>query len=324
MPDNPLKIIATEKSSIKNSPISPKSARFEWQAKMERLWLTNPEQFNPLRNAIERERIAQLKELIHALPSPGTAVDLGCGFGEVSRTLQKAGWKVQALDIASNALKAFVQKGKEGIELIQDALPSTKLQDDAYDLVICTEVIAYLQERDYRLLMAELSRLVKREGLVICSTGIDINSEDALQRFGALAETEFKINQWIFNHHLLLLRLQNFFESPMRYVLASKNNEERNLELKARHGISRGLYRLNTSKIGGCFWLPLKWILTPIVHILNQNRAVMKFLEKICRLFWDESGISHALFVGTRRPLIMPTKADLESQEPKGKRQVWE
>lgn len=325
MADHPLKVVATDSSIASPQPSRERSARVELQAKMERLWLIAPEQFDPTRNCIERERVERTSEVLRALSEhTGLAADLGCGYGEISRRMQSQGWTVQGVDIASNALKAFAERGAEGIRLIQDAMPSTKLPDDSYNLVVCTEVIAYLPARDHRLFMAELSRLVKKDGSVVCSTPIDINSVDALARFGELAETEFQIERWRFSHHLLLLRLKGFFEIPQEFVKASKDAEYRRWVLSQRSSFSRWWYQLNTTKIAGYFWQPFKWLAAPVVHLMKNNRAAMLFLEKICRFFWDEAGISHAIFAGKRRPLIPPTQADLESVERKGKRQVWE
>lgn len=325
MSENPLKVVATDNSKSTPPKQTTRSARVELQAKLERQWLTDPQQFDPTRNNIERERIERAGQILHSLNHHvGPAVDLGCGYGYITRKMHQLGWQTRGVDIANNALKAFAEKGDEGIQLSQDALPSTKLDDDAYELVVCTDVIGYLEQRDYRLLMAELSRLVKRDGYVICSTAIDIDSEDALPRFGELAETEFQIERWHFCHHLLLIRFKHFFEAPAEYISASNDPEKRRQELNKRKGIIRWSYKLCTSKVGRLLWHPLAWISKPIVHVLRQNRSLMLSLEKVCRFFWDTSGISHATFVAKRRPLILPTKADLESVEPKGKRQVWE
>lgn len=325
MEKNPLQIVATEKSSPKDFKRTLQSTRTEMQAKMERLWLQNPNQFDPLRNNMEREGLKRIDKILSNLDSANrSAVDLGCGYGYISRMMRDKGWKVQALDIASNALKAFKEKGDLHIELLQDALPCTKLEDDLYDLVVCTNVIGYLDPKDYRLLMAELSRLVKREGHVLCSTSIDINSEDAMQRFNDLAETEFQIEQWNLSYHLLLLRLIHFFEIPLKYIEAHDSNEILQVELHKRKGFSRTLFKLNTSKIGRFFWTPFQFLAIPFLKLLKENRWLTLFLEKICYFFWDSAGISHATFIGKRRPLIAPTQADLASIERKGKRQVWE
>lgn len=325
MTNNPLKVIATSDEKPQPAQKKAQSSRAELQAKMERLWLLNPDQFNPMHNCIDNERIERTDALIQTIdPKSGSVVDLGAGYGELSRRMHKAGWHVLAVDIASNALKVLVEKGADGIQLKQDALPSTRLDDHAYDLVVCTDVIGYLDPRDYRLFMAELCRLINRDGRVVCSTAIDINSVDALQRFGELAETEFLIEEWRFSYNLLLIRLKNFFETPQCYFKASRDLNYRREELLKRQGLSRWWYKTNTNKWMSYPWLPFKWLAAPVVHVLKYNRTVMVVLEKICRFFWDEAGISHALFLGRRRPLVVPTAADLGSVERKGKRQVWE
>lgn len=271
MKQNRLKIV--------NVPQKRHVRRLKAQTKYEQLWEHDPEKFNPLRNCTERERIERSWDLLREFMDPKNLLcaDLGCGSGVFSRKLHNAGATVHAVDIANSALKYL----PENIKAVQDNLPATTLDDDTYDFVICLDVIAHLQPDEFRLLFSELSRLIKRDGTVLCSTPIDINAEDSLSRFTALVQTEFKISKWVFSNHRLHIRLCNFFESPI-----------------------------------------LQYISKPLSYILRQNRWLMLITEKICRFFWSDSGISHAIFIGKRRPLIETTK-----ETPKlklGKKQVWE
>lgn len=309
------------------SPAFSRSARRqEAQATMERLWLNDPEQFNPERDAVQRKRINSTIEAIKKqLPLEGKrAADLGCGAGVISRSLRDLGAKVDALDIASNALERLKANDMQNITAIQDCLPSTRLDDNAYDLVVCTEVIGYLQPKEYRMLFAELSRLINKEGSVACSTSLDLNSENALERFAALAETEFEIDQWILKYDLLWIKLCRFFEAPAHLIKASKDSFERDKELSKRKYLSHLWFKFNTLKPLSSFWYPINLIAKPIAASLRQSDGAVNFLGKITKFIWDESGISHALFLGKRRPLTFPLPPNEIPIERKHKREVWD
>ncbi|MFN4174223.1 MAG: hypothetical protein ACK4HV_03870, partial [Parachlamydiaceae bacterium] len=51
------------------------------------------------------------------------------------------------------------------------------------------------------------ARLIKPDGLLIISTPIDIDSEDAASRFLSLIHTEFDIEEILPSHHALWIRL---------------------------------------------------------------------------------------------------------------------
>ena len=177
-----------------SSPNSQNAWRSEARARFERLWLLNPEQFNPLRNCMERERIERTWSLaVEFLPLKNKLVaDLACGAGVMTQRLKEAGARVHALDIASIPLKILQEKVPQVDQTFQQCLPHTTLEDDAYDMVFADEVIAFIPPQQLRLFMSELSRLIKPDGYVICSTALDLNTQDPLARFESLTETESK------------------------------------------------------------------------------------------------------------------------------------
>lgn len=327
MSNNPLHVVYTENKTQPSRPLlNKKSRREELRAILERKWLQNIEKFDPQRDCIERKRIQTTFDTIQSsiALSQKKAVDMGCGEGTLTRMLRDAGASVDAVDVSSIALKKLSEKGCQGINVIQDCLPTTTLQDKTYDLVICTEVIGYLHPDEYRMAMAELARLVKSDGIVVCSTDLDINTEDPLNRFAALAETEFTIDKWILSYHRLFLRWCNFFEKPMQYVKANNNIEFKETELSKRRGIARSWFKWNSRTIPSYFWRLVSMLSNPISSRLRQSNTTMNFLERMCRFLWSDAGISHATFIGKLRPLSFPVKEDQAPRELKHKRQVWE
>lgn len=272
--DKRLSIIATEqKNENAQFQFNKANKRQALQAKFDRLWLENPKQFDPGRNCMEEERLKRTLELIlrHTSLAGKRAVDLGCGHGVFAKMLADQGVVVDAVDISANALKPLKEDSYRNIRTVQDMLPQTLLEDETYDLVISTEVIAYLPESERRLYFAELSRLVKSDGFVISSTAFDINTIGGFETFEALTETEFQILEWVFSYHAFLIRMKNL----------------------------------------------------PLLRFLDKRRTIMLWLEKLCHLIYQDGGLSHALFIGKRRPLKMQAQ-----EEPpvlmQQKRRVWE
>lgn len=270
--DKRLSVIATEQKSKNTQPAPTKAnKRQALQAKFDRIWLDDSKQFDPQRNCIEQERLKRTLDLLsrHTMLAGKQAVDLGCGRGVFAKMLAAEGALVDAVDISANALKPLKEENPQNIRPVQDMLPQTLLQDDHYDLVISTEVIGFLPELERRLYFAELSRLVKSDGLVLCSTGLDINTVGGFEAFEALAETEFQILEWVFSYHAFFIRLTN------------------------------------------------------LLPFLDKNRTLMLWLEKLCRLINQDGGLSHALFIGKRRPLMIQAQAEPPTPMQQ-KRRVWE
>ncbi len=122
------------------------------QAKFERFWLINPEQFNPLRNCLQRERLERTWALIKKYVDPAhkLVADIGCGARVFSRRLRDAGAQVEAIDIAQNALKHLEKHDMSHIQAKQDAMPTSSLLEEKYEVIVCTDVIAYLPKEDFR------------------------------------------------------------------------------------------------------------------------------------------------------------------------------
>lgn len=327
MSDNRLHVAYIDNKQQNSRPLSnTRAQREEIQATMERLWLQNPQQFDPLRDCIGRKRIHDTFETVQSFISlkDKRIADLGCGAGILSRKMRDAGAHVDAIDVATQALQKLKSEDMHHITAIQDCLPSTSLEDQVYDLVLCTELISYLKSADYRIFMAELARLVKNEGYVACSTELDINTNDPLEKFVALAETEFSVEKWIVSYHLLQIRFCHFFEKPGYYIRCYKDNEYRQRELDKRQRLRRRWFLWNTQLPLNILWSAAALFFNPIASFLRQNTWMMNILEKITRFFWSDAGISHALFIGKRRPLTFPVKPENIPRELKHKRQVWE
>ncbi|MBA3238827.1 MAG: class I SAM-dependent methyltransferase [Parachlamydiaceae bacterium] len=274
---------------------------------------------------MEEERLKRTLELIlrYTFIEGKQIVDLGCGHGIFSRKLAAEGALVDAVDISANALKPLKEDSLKNIRPIQDLIPQTLLEDDSYDLVVSTDAIAYLPEQERRLYFAELSRLVKSDGFVICSTGIDIDTVGGFEAFEALAETEFQILEWIFSYHAFFIRIKNLLKRPERFVKGYQDKAFRMREASLHSSMGSSWYRFNSSLLMGPLWALVNLITHPLLQFLDKNRTIMLWLEKLCRVINQDGGLSHALFIGIRRPLKI--QAQEEPPVPmQQKRRVWE
>lgn len=301
--------------------------RQQLQALMERAWLQNPEQFNPERDCVQRQRVERtLKAFEGSIDLQGKkGVDLGCGAGFITRKVRDFGTKsIDAVDVAAQALKLVQEHGSEGIKTIQDCLPSTRLNDSDYDIVICTEMIGYLDPKEYRLLFAELSRLVKNSGIVICSTSLDSDTQNPLALFSQLADSEFEPLNWVLSYHHSFLRLCKFFEAPAKRLHVCKDPQDKRKILDSKKGLSLVWNQFLLSKPLQGIWWTMSTVFTPLGKMLRQCDRTRNVLESISRFFLGPDGASHVIFVGKRRPLTFPLPPNEVPKEHPGKRQVWE
>lgn len=297
----------------------------ELQAKFERLWLVDPDHFDPLRNCMERERLERTWQLLlkHVTLADQLLIDIGCAAGVFSRRLRDAGARVEAVDIAENALKRFKEVDADRIQLKQEAMPTTHLPDNRYNIVICTELIAEIPPEDYRLFFAELSRLIRPDGHLICSSPIDIDSTGGVERLQVLAQSEFDIIEDAASYHALYLRLKRLLDAPSRFTAGWQDSEYKRKEMASRKGLKRFLFWLNTTPLFVWFWYACDPCTYPFRNLLKNNRKCLLILEKMCRFLWDREGISHYLFIAKRRPLSTINSNDIPIEKPKRK-EVWD
>lgn len=327
MSKNRLGIIAdADLAEDKGRPLSPRIVKNqEILAKWERQWLLDPGQFDPLRNCMERERVERTWQLLtkHTPLAGLTTVDIGCGSGFLSRRLRDAGAKVEAIDIAENALKKCREMASENISFKQQTMPMTLLPDDGYQVVVCTDVIGDVPPDDYRLFFAELSRLVTKDGYLLCSSGIDIYSEEGVERLKKLAESEFDIIDERRSYHSLYIRCKHILEAPASFIKAWENPEYRKKTLATKRGLHRLWFQLQATPLFVWFWYALEPGLRILRKALKTRPTPLLYLEKICRFLWDEGALSHYIFIAKRRPLMKSRQEEVVAERPK-KKQVWD
>ncbi|MBW4543433.1 MAG: class I SAM-dependent methyltransferase [Symplocastrum torsivum CPER-KK1] len=93
-----------------------------------------------------------------------TILNIGVGNGGLEKRCQEQGWETYALDPSQEAirnLKAIGVKGEVGY------IQSIPYADDFFDVVFCSEVIEHLSKEEINLGLIEISRILKKGGVLI-------------------------------------------------------------------------------------------------------------------------------------------------------------
>ncbi len=117
---------------------------------------------NPVARAMMQGFLRSFLELAAMAKPVGTALEVGCGEGELSMRLARIGWDVQGCDIADEA----VTEARRRAAVAGLAIPFRTLDvlstGDVYqpsDLVVCCEVMEHLEDPSAALdVLAKLSK----------------------------------------------------------------------------------------------------------------------------------------------------------------------
>ena len=129
----------------------------------------------------EIERIELVSEIIPE--DVETILDAGCGSGTLTNYIQ--GYTIVGVDRSKEALKHYKH------EQLQSSLDDLLFEDDAFDLVICSDVLEHLPADIYIKTIKELKRVAKKYILIISPNKEDL---EANQCKCESCDTVFHIN----------------------------------------------------------------------------------------------------------------------------------
>ena len=130
------------------------------------------------------------------------ALDIACGMGRHSKYLASKGFKVDALDISSTAIKSL--QGLENIKAKEVDFDTYTLEENKYDLIVCT----YFLQRS---LFPQIEKALKVGGIFIYETYLyhPDNTKIPSNRTFLLEVGELKST---FNDRYELLHMQEWWD----------------------------------------------------------------------------------------------------------------
>jgi SAM-dependent methyltransferase len=128
-------------------------------------WVLDPDSFFGM------EYLGYLNIVTSIIGSEGKlyCLDVGCGDGRISFEIIKLGHNVTGFDYSQKALKyarCFVPEAKF-LEYDLTDEGSFPFQGETFDLVLMIEVIEHLNPKHYKRILANIRRLLKRNGIFL-------------------------------------------------------------------------------------------------------------------------------------------------------------
>jgi len=124
----------------------------------------HPEIFNSIEQARLHEQLKKAISLIQNSSAPKTALDYGCGTGNLTKHLLDLGLQVTAADITDNFLRLVQEKHKDVKTLKINGQDLSGVEDESFDFVATYSVLHHVP--DYLKIIKEMARVTKLGGIV--------------------------------------------------------------------------------------------------------------------------------------------------------------
>jgi ubiquinone/menaquinone biosynthesis C-methylase UbiE len=277
--------------------------RERYEARMERKRkLPAPEKLGPQGSAMDQVRIERTVALLekHSQIKGERIADLGCGTAWMASLLAERGGHPTAVDLFEN----ISESGQRSqISYQRAAIPYLPFPDASFDGLVFSDVIAEIDPPLYRLTFSELARLLTRSGWIICSTQLDLYSEDAHERFIGLIESEFEIIDSAKSHNRLHVYLTRWAKAPFRFLRAGAQKEYRMEHLQKRSGLMRLWFYLNSIKFISLLWKPIASLFFPLLNLLKSDRRLLLFAERLSKALWGRKAMTHVIVVARKKKI---------------------
>lgn len=157
--------------------------------------------YNFLSYHMRRRRSAVLKSVSRYQEQKGTILDAGCGSGDLLVTMTEMGHQVQGMDISSGmvaeARKCCEERGLNLEQVQQGAIEKIPHEDKSFDVITCVGVLEYVW--DEKAALAELSRVLKDEGVIILTFPNLLKLQNLLDPYYFFHAARYILKNKIFN-----------------------------------------------------------------------------------------------------------------------------
>src|SRR6516165_4822224 len=106
-----------------------------------------------------------LDEVLKEQQAGARVLDVGCGTGEYVRRANELGFSASGLEPA-DAMRAAAISKNPGVSIVSGVATELPYPDESFDLVICIEVLRYLDRSDIRQAWRELPRARRPQGKI--------------------------------------------------------------------------------------------------------------------------------------------------------------
>lgn len=201
------------------------AARY-WQRRLAEQWSiagTGHLQYSASYNTwLYRAKGHALRRALRALPTPGSALDVGSGTGWVLRELLEGGWQPRGCDIAPVAVERLNTELPTVAVLVADAardrLPAASA---TLDLVTAIDVVYHLVDDDgARHLVSEVARVLRPGGHLVFSDTFGPADRTPAEHVRFRGEQSWR--QLLGGHGLDVTRTQPYFRTLSRPPEASR------------------------------------------------------------------------------------------------------
>ncbi len=116
------------------------------------------------------EHIQRYYSILHVVKGK-TVLDIACGDGYGTEILSKEAEKVIGIDIDSVTIQKAKEKYKnENLDYIVGNVINIPLSNHSIDIVISFETIEHVEEKQQKLFLDEIKRVLKKDGILVIST----------------------------------------------------------------------------------------------------------------------------------------------------------
>jgi ubiquinone/menaquinone biosynthesis C-methylase UbiE len=123
----------------------------------------------------------RLKKLFSYIKGPSTIIDIGCGRGELSKSLSNT-CQILSVDYSYASCKIFEK-------IIGDSQPFLRhdvskglpwIKDEYFEIAVLSDIMEHLYDEQLSILCPEILRITKKEGLILIDTPILENGNSTL------------------------------------------------------------------------------------------------------------------------------------------------
>lgn len=133
-----------------------------------------------------------IKNLLKRIPlrRNATVLDLGCGRGDISIYVSKKVKKVVGIDYSEDAIKIansikqkLQKKSQEKISFIRVDATKINFSENEFDCVIALDIFEHLTKSQLNLVLKQISKILKPEGILFVHTGANKKLYDFTYRY---------------------------------------------------------------------------------------------------------------------------------------------